>query len=50
MRLFLRKAWSFLRILRWAGHSILKPFLEKKTWSFSRNLKIGRSPARETIV
>ena len=33
MRPFLRKAWSFLRILRWAGHPILRPFL-RKAWSF----------------
>ena len=33
MRPFLRKAWSFLRILRWEGHPILRPFL-RKAWSF----------------
>jgi hypothetical protein len=31
----LRKAWSFLRILRGAGHLIFKPFL----WSFLRILR-----------
>jgi len=30
LRLFLRKAWSFLRILRWVGHPILRPFLRKR--------------------
>jgi len=38
LRPFLRKAWSFLRILRWAGHPILKPFL-RKAWSFLRILR-----------
>ena len=38
MRPFLRKAWSFLRILRGAGHLILKPFL-RKAWSFLRILR-----------
>jgi hypothetical protein len=35
---FLRKAWRFLRILRWAGHLILRPFL-RKAWSFLRILR-----------
>jgi len=60
LRPFFRKAWSFLKKgLRWAGRPILRPFLRKawsflrilkRTWSFSRNLKIDRSPDRETIV
>jgi len=41
LRPFLRKAWSFLRILRWAGHPILRPFL-RKAWSFLKNFKMGR--------
>jgi len=45
---FLRKAWSFLRILRWQGHPILRPFL-RKAWSFLKNFKRGRSPDVETI-
>ena len=48
MRSFIRKAWSFLRILRWAGHPILRPFF-RKAWSFLKNLKMGRSPDIETI-
>ena len=35
---FLRKAWSFLKILRCAGHPILRPFL-RKAWSFLRILR-----------
>jgi hypothetical protein len=35
---FFFKAWSFLRILRWAGHPILRPFL-RKAWSFLRILR-----------
>ena len=44
LRPFLRKAWSFLRILRGAGYLILKPFLRKawKSVEFSKNLKMGR--------
>ena len=38
MKPFLRKAWSFLRILRWAGHLLLRPFL-RKAWSFLRILR-----------
>jgi hypothetical protein len=30
--------WSFLRILRGAGHLVLKPFL-RKAWSFLRILR-----------
>ena len=45
---FLRKAWSFLRILRWAGHLILRPFL-RKAWSFLKNFKRGRLPDIETV-
>jgi len=30
--------WSFLRILRWAGHPLLRPFL-RKAWSFLRILR-----------
>ena len=30
---FLRKAWSFLRILRGVGHLFFKPFF-RKAWSF----------------
>jgi len=45
---FLRKAWSFLRILRWEGHSILRPFL-RKAWSFLKNFKMGRSLDIETL-
>jgi hypothetical protein len=37
MKSFLRKAWSFLRILRWAGHPMLSLFL-RKAWSFLRIL------------
>jgi len=40
---FLRKAWSFLRILRWAGHLILRPFL-RKAWSFLRILRWAGHP------
>jgi hypothetical protein len=35
---FLRKAWSFLRILRGAGHLILRPFF-RKAWSFLKILR-----------
>jgi hypothetical protein len=50
LRSFLRKAWSFLRILRWASHPILRSFFLEKAWSFSKkNLKMGRSPDIETI-
>jgi len=45
---FLRKAWNFLRILRWAGHPILRPFLTK-AWSFLKNFKRGRLPDIETV-
>jgi len=45
LRPFLRKIWSFLRILGWAGHPILRPFL-RKAWSFLRIL--GRADI-ETI-
>jgi hypothetical protein len=38
----------FLKILKQAGHPILRPFLEK-VWSFSKYLKKGRSPDIETI-
>jgi hypothetical protein len=48
LRPFLRKAWSFLRILRGAGYLILKPFL-RKAWSFLRIFKMGRSPDIETV-
>jgi len=48
LRPFLRKAWSFLRILRWAGHPILRSFLTK-AWSFLKNLKMGRSLDIETV-
>ena len=41
LRSFLRKAWSFLRILRWAGHP--KPFL-RKAWSFLRILRWAGHP------
>jgi hypothetical protein len=40
---FLRKAWSFLRIFRWAGHLILKPFL-RKAWSLLRSLRSAGHP------
>ena len=43
-----RKAWSFLRILRWAGHSILRPFL-RKAWSFLKNFKRDQLPDIETV-
>ena len=43
LKLFLRKAWSFLRILRWAGHLILRPFL-RKAWSFLRILRWAGHP------
>jgi hypothetical protein len=29
LRPFLSKAWSFLRILGWAGHPIIRPFKKK---------------------
>jgi hypothetical protein len=45
---FLRKAWSFLTILRWASHPILRPFL-RKAWSFLKNFKRGWLPDIETI-
>jgi len=48
LRPFLRKAWRFLRILRWAGHPILRPFLRKE-WSFLKNLNMDQSPDIETI-
>jgi hypothetical protein len=38
LRPFLRKAWSFLRILGGACHPILRPFL-RKAWSFLRILR-----------
>jgi hypothetical protein len=34
----IRKAWSFLRILRWVDHLIFRPFL-RKAWSFLRILR-----------
>jgi hypothetical protein len=40
---FLRKAWSFLRILRWAGHLIFRLFL-RKAWSFLRILRWAGHP------
>jgi len=40
---FLRKAWSFLRILTWTGHLILRPFL-RKAWSFLRILRWAGHP------
>jgi len=40
----------FLKSLRWAGHPILRPFFRKKTWSISKNLKIGRSPDIKAII
>jgi len=43
LRPFLRKAWSFLRILRWTGHPILRPFL-RKAWSFLRILRWAGHP------
>ena len=50
MRPFFRKKRGvFLKILRWAGHPILRPFFLEKTWGFSKNLKMGRSPDIETI-
>jgi len=48
LRPFLRKAWSFLRILRGVGHLILKLFF-RKAWSFLKNFKMGRSPDIENI-
>ena len=45
---FLIKAWSFLRILRWAGHPILRPFL-RKAWSFLKNFKRSRLLDIETV-
>jgi len=32
----LRKAWSFLIILSWAGHPIMRPLFLQKAWSFSK--------------
>jgi hypothetical protein len=46
---FLRKAWRFLRILKWAGHPILRPFFLEKAGVFLKNLKMGRSPDIDTI-
>jgi hypothetical protein len=43
LRPFFRKAWRFLRILRWAGHPILRPFL-RKVWSFLRILRSAGQP------
>jgi membrane-bound metal-dependent hydrolase YbcI (DUF457 family) len=43
MKSFLRKAWSLLRILRWAGHPILRPFL-RKAWSLLRILRWAGHP------
>jgi hypothetical protein len=40
---FLRKAWSFLRILRWVGHLIFSLFL-RKVWSFLRILRWAGHP------
>jgi len=48
LRPFLRKAWSFLRILRWAGHPILRSFL-RKAWSFLKNFERGWLPDIETV-
>ena len=45
---FHRKAWSFLRVLRWAGHPILRQFL-RKAWSFLKNFKRGQLPDIETV-
>jgi len=45
---FLRKAWSFLRILRRASHPILRSFI-RKAWSFLKNFKRGRLPDIETV-
>jgi membrane-bound metal-dependent hydrolase YbcI (DUF457 family) len=38
LRPFLRKTWSFLRILGGGCHPILRPFL-RKAWSFLRILR-----------
>jgi len=47
---FLRKAWSFLRILRWAGHLIFRPFL-RKAWSFLRFLRwVGHPILRPFLI
>jgi hypothetical protein len=43
LRPFLRKAWSFLRILRWAGHLVLRPFL-RKAWIFPKNVRWAGHP------
>jgi hypothetical protein len=45
---FLRKAWSFLRILIWAGHPILRALL-RKAWSFLKNFERGRLTDIETV-
>jgi hypothetical protein len=39
-----KKTWSFSKkILRWAGHPILRPFL-RKAWSFLRILRWAGHP------
>jgi hypothetical protein len=45
---FLRKAWSFLRISRWASDPILRAFV-RKAWSFLKNFKRGRLHDIETL-
>jgi hypothetical protein len=45
---FKKKRGVFLKILRWAGHPILRPFL-RKAWSFLKNFKRGRLPDIETV-
>jgi len=43
LRSFLRKVWSFLRILGGAYHPILRSFL-RKAWSFLRILRWAGHP------
>jgi len=49
LRPFLRKAWCFLRNLRWAGHLILRPFL-RKAWSFLRILRWAGHPILRSFL
>jgi len=43
-----KKSVEFLRILRWAGHPILRSFF-RKAWSFLKNFKRGRLADIETV-
>jgi len=43
-----KKHGVLLKILKRAGHPILRPFL-RKAWSFLKNFKRGRLPDIETV-